>query len=178
VKTFLIFLAAFGVNIQANTCATFNMKYKFCYESWMTKDVVKVVVDELNRSTIQANLVMKKTEVGDSTQFIMETKNSALIDEISELPSELKEEGMMEAVGKTYGPYLALSSVNYYTAQFKKGLIPKDSLGPKLVRCKYQVDLRSDKGELAKTYDLSKYGLYFVSKLLGINLGENSEDEE
>lgn len=140
--------------------------------------MIKPITNALDESEIRTNLNLRMETIHDTSIFIFETKNSEIVEGVSELPSELRKEGMVELLGQSYGPYLAIVSAGYYGDQESKGKLAKDSIVEKLSRTQFRFDLMANKGKLAKSYDITKYGIYYMAKLVKGIKGDDSEDGE
>ena len=174
-------------NAFALKCQTFNMQYKFCYEEWLTPTDAEKLASALDIQGVQNDLRIKSSQADGNYVLTISIKGDDLIDEISSLPYELREQGMTEVLGKAFGVILALAYSPFIADKLRKGLIPKnasnDVMEATIIRTKFQVDIQTDKGKSAKIYDISPYILQWYKKLgwfksISDDDDEKSNDEE
>lgn len=181
----LLFILAFDGH--ASKCSTVNFKYKFCHEDWVSEPISKGLIEALDNMPLRTNLWQRSYSKNDTLFIVLEIKSDDVIDELSEMPGEFKNEGMEEALGSDYSGYFAFLYHSYVLGKARndggavdKERVTKESYFEKMnvKMLAFRFNILNRKGALAKEYNLTNYGLSAYLKLVKKQLGIQGDEED
>jgi hypothetical protein len=151
-------------NLGAEQCHTFNLKFKACFDDWVSRDIVEGISQGLENNNLRGNFDFKKRARGDTVIFTVSTRSNENIEFVSRLPYEMKQE-MPRTIGATYTHMLGGLASDYITVRWKELRKMTDSSKfeatekafIKRLRMEFHFDLKNNEGKLAKSYDITEF---------------------
>lgn len=179
-KTLVFVLAIIASETFALKCKTFDMQYKFCYEDWVPEKMAGTIAQLLDAATITTDMNLVKSVKADTTALAFQIRSSEMVKELAQLPYEMRNDAMEETLGQKFGAIFYASMYPYFQAEKDRGSIKDTSATGYftwLLSLKYEVDLMSDKGRLAKAYNMSDYVKNWMAKSLEEKIQVQTSEE-